>query len=228
MRNGEIFHAETQYQGGIEALQTVLAWDSDHFEIVALPRNVPITIQEPFPALMLHTMQTIDDQMRNALAYITGLNNQTIEQFLRNLDFPEKDRPDPIPSSGQENTHKEEKIMVTQARIEEVLDSLRNVEGSFGGVLVADDGMIIASRLDKRFAADKVAALASDLVTALKRVITELQFGEPKTMLIEGELGKVTVIEAPGGGMFILLIGSTDMNLGMARMALHEAMAQLT
>ena len=118
--------------------------------------------------------------------------------------------------------------MTKLSKIEQVLDTLRGVDGSYGSVLVSDDGMIIASRLDKRFAADKVSALASNLITSLKKVITELQFGEPKTLLVEGTDGKVSIIEAPGGGMFILLIGSKDMNLGMARIALKEAMDEMT
>ena len=93
--------------------------------------------------------------------------------------------------------------------------------------MVSDDGMIIASRLDKRFAADKVAALASNLIASLKKVITELNFGEPQTLLVEGDIGKVSITEAPGGGMFIMLVGSADMNLGMARMILQEAIEKI-
>ena len=224
IREGEIIHAETQYQGGLEALREILSWDSGEFETVVLPKNVPQTISETLPNLLLTTMQAIDEAMRDALSKITNTDMDTVEQLLRNniIKLEHADAPE------LRNSVKEVSVMVSQAKIEQVLDTLRDVEGSFGSVLVADDGMIIASRLDKRFAADKIAALASDLVTALKRVITELQFGEPKTLLVEGDQGKVSIIEAPGGGMFIMLIGSSDMNLGMARMALSEAMEQIT
>jgi len=113
--------------------------------------------------------------------------------------------------------------MATQKQIDAILQKLDSIEGSLGGTLIGKDGMVIATRLDKRYAGDKIAALASDAVDTANKVITEGQFGKPNTMLIEGSDGKMCIINAAKAGIFITIIGTRELNIGMARMALQEA-----
>ncbi len=114
--------------------------------------------------------------------------------------------------------------MATQRQIDAILTKLDGIDGSYGGLLVDRSGMVIASRLDKRYAGDKIAALTSAAINTASRVVKEADFGTPETMLIEGSDGKMALIHAAKGGFFISLVGSKGLNIGMARMALHEAM----
>jgi len=46
-------------------------------------------------------------------------------------------------------------------------------------------------------------------------------------MLIEGTDGKMVIINSPKGNVMIALIGTRDMNLGMARLTLNDAMKEI-
>ncbi len=116
--------------------------------------------------------------------------------------------------------------MPTEKQIDAILEKLDRIEGSYGGTLMSGDGMVIATRLDKRYAADKVGAMSSDVVRLATKVIQEAQFGKLDNMIIEGTDGKLCLINAARGGFFITILGSRDLNVGMARMTLQEAIQE--
>jgi len=117
--------------------------------------------------------------------------------------------------------------MANQSQIDAVLKKLSSIEGSLGGLIVDREGMVVASHLDKSLATEKIGALASQAVAMAKKVLTEAKLGDPDTMLFEGTSGKFALIYAPKGGFFISLLGKEDMNLGMARLMLDEALEAL-
>ena len=117
--------------------------------------------------------------------------------------------------------------MVKQETIDRILGTVSQVDGSFGATLVSADGMVIASRLDKRFTEEKMAALTAASVHTAQKVIDEAGFGDADTMLIEGTEGKMCLIYNPKNGIFLCLLGDKTLNIGMARLALDEAMEAL-
>ncbi len=114
-----------------------------------------------------------------------------------------------------------------QEAIDRILADLDGIEGSLGGAVISKDGMIIASRFDKRYADDKVAALISSAIATTNKVIKEAVFGVLDTLLIEGTDGKFAIISSKRGKIFIALIGTKEMNIGMARISLDEAMEDM-
>ena len=113
--------------------------------------------------------------------------------------------------------------MGKQEAFEKILDELAHVDGSFGAAIVGTDGMLIASKLDKKYAQDKISALISHTVNTAKKVITEAVLGIPDVVTIEGTDGKIVLMHSEKAKVFIFIIGSKDMNLGMARMILDNA-----
>ena len=114
-----------------------------------------------------------------------------------------------------------------QEAIDKILAELDGVDGSWGGALLSKDGMIIASRFDKRYADDKVAALVSSAIATTNKIIKEAVFGVLDTLLIEGTDGKLAIISSKTGRVFIALIGTRDLNIGLARISLEDAMEDL-
>ena len=117
--------------------------------------------------------------------------------------------------------------MATQAQIDNVLKKLATIEGSLGGLIVDSEGMVIASQVDKSLPSEKIAALASQVVAMARRVLAEAKLGDPDQLLFEGTNGKFSLIYSKKGGFFISLFGRSEMNLGMARLQLDEALEDL-
>jgi len=118
---------------------------------------------------------------------------------------------------------KEDKRMGRQEVFDSIMTKLDDISGSKGCMIVTRDGEIIASKLDKGFAQEKVAALSADAVGVVNKVIAECNFGKPDTMVIEGTGGKFATVAAEKGGTFIIILGDKSMNVGMAKMSLREA-----
>ncbi len=110
-----------------------------------------------------------------------------------------------------------------QEVFDKILERLDDIQGALGCAIVSRDGTIVASRIDKKYSPDKIAALSSQVVTQLTEICNSLNFGDLDNMILEGDNGKLGLIKAEKGGFFIFLIGNTEMNIGMARMSLQEA-----
>lgn len=104
-----------------------------------------------------------------------------------------------------------------------LLDKLGNARGSDGCIIVSKKGEVIAANLSKGFSQDKISALASDAVTIANKVTTELNYGTPKTMMVESSKGQFALMNTHKAGVFIIAIGSESMNVGMLKMDLAEA-----
>ncbi len=116
-----------------------------------------------------------------------------------------------------------EVFMGKQEMLDKILNELTRIEGSEGAAIVGIDGMVIASKLDKKFAQDKMAALISHTVMTANKVLTEAALGKPDSVIIEGTDGKVVLMASEKAKVFIFVIGTKDMNLGMARIILDDA-----
>ena len=110
-----------------------------------------------------------------------------------------------------------------QEAFDKLLGDLDSVQGSQGTMIVSKTGEVIAANIGKGFSQDKISALASDAVNVVNKVTAELNYGTPETMVIESSRGKFATIAAEKAGAFLIVIGSEDMNVGMLKMTLQEA-----
>ncbi len=207
---------------GLSAALEIIAWDSPWIEITNDFEKRAIKIDHPIHAIIMEAMRIKDEKK----AKLRNIEEKEVEEKIDVVDSP------PIVESSESeflSTHnKEDEIMATkQEVIEKILAELTKIEGSEGAALIGRDGMLIASRFDKKYAEDKMAALVSQAVNTANKVIKEGQFGNPDNMLIEGTAGKMAIISSPNGSVFIALIGKPEMTLGMARLSLDEAMDEL-
>ncbi|MFC1833107.1 roadblock/LC7 domain-containing protein [Thermodesulfobacteriota bacterium] len=113
-----------------------------------------------------------------------------------------------------------------QEVFESILSKLDTVSGHLGCMIVSHDGEILGSHLDKAYGQDKIAAMSTDMVNMCDRVTGECKFGHPDIIVIEGESGKIAGVNAHGKIGYIFLLGKQEMNLGMAKIMLHETVKE--
>ncbi len=113
--------------------------------------------------------------------------------------------------------------MNRQEIFDKLLDKLSNAQGSDGCIIVTKQGEVIAANISKGFSQDKISALVADAVNIVNRVTNELNYGIPETMIVESNRGKFALIHAEKAGAFIIAIGSENMNVGMLKMDLKDA-----
>ena len=116
--------------------------------------------------------------------------------------------------------------MATRQEVfDNLLNNLGSQQGADGCIIVSKAGEVVAAKISKGFSQDKIAALAADAVTIATKVITELNYGTPDTMVVESNRGKFAMIAAEKAGVFIIVIGSETMNVGMLKMGLQDAIS---
>ncbi len=212
--DGEVVDAEVPgCCQGLDAALEIVTWQDTAIGISGNFRRTKRRVEMSVSNLIMEAMYRKDEQAR--------VNNKTSPEP---TPEPERQRDKTRPQTGREHTKKEVGTMANQAQIDAILSTLDGIDGAHGATLVSKDGMVIASRLDKRYADDKIAALVTASIATANKVVTEAGFGKMETMLIEGTDGKLALIYSSRGGFFISLVGTKDLNLGMARMALQEAL----
>ena len=213
---GEIVHAEKDGKLGEEAALEILGWDNVKIQICTRTSHLK-TVSSSSQELLLEALKRKDEAQRlksasDAIHELFEEEKGDVQQEEEGLDL-----------ESDIGGFSKEDVRMKQEQIDKILDKLSGIEGSYGGAIVSRDGMVIASKVDKRFANDKIAALASEAVKICNRVIQEAHFGSPQQMVIEGTEGKMCIVATGKGGIFINILGSNDLSLGMARIVLEEA-----
>ena len=106
---------------------------------------------------------------------------------------------------------------------EKLLENLTEVQGLSGCMIMSEKGEVIATNMSKGLSDEKVGALASQAIATAIKVIKELNYGTPETMMIESSRGKFATIQAQKAGVFIIGVGDESMNVGMLKMSMSEA-----
>jgi predicted regulator of Ras-like GTPase activity (Roadblock/LC7/MglB family) len=110
-----------------------------------------------------------------------------------------------------------------QQVFEAIMGRLDDVQGSLGAMIVSRSGEVLGSKLDRAFAQDKIAAMGTDMISMCDKVTGECKFGRPDIMVIEGDNGKIAAVNAEHDLGYLFLLGKSDMNVGMAKIILQEA-----
>ncbi len=121
----------------------------------------------------------------------------------------------------------EEGSRVLRARLEQILDGLREDCGDVIGAIVSGvDGMAWAQRLPAGFDQNRFAAMSSALLALSDNLVKEAGEGSPRKVLIEGEGGNVFLMHA-GDQLLLTVFTRADSNLGMSLAHANHAVEQI-
>ena len=107
----------------------------------------------------------------------------------------------------------------------EVLEDLNKTSGITGSMLVASDGIVIASDLDSTNEEDTVGALASSIAVVIRKSMEKLGRERFSQVTIEAERGKMFLADA-GVGMLVVT-AENKANIGLVRLEIKQAVARL-
>jgi hypothetical protein len=109
--------------------------------------------------------------------------------------------------------------------MQDVLESLTQVSGVRGSLLVGRDGMIIASDLPQEISDDRVAAVTGAIAATVQDSLAKLDRGPLMHAQIDAEDGKVFLQEA-GRGLLVVL-AQREVNTGLIRLEMKAAVDEL-
>ncbi|GEM_PF-1928181 len=104
----------------------------------------------------------------------------------------------------------------------EIMRELNNVPGILGVMMVSAEREIIGSRLTGQLQQEKLVATGTDMMDMLAKVVSEYRFSGPKTLLIEGEEGRIAVVNAGPNIGYLVIAGTPDLNVGLAGIVLQD------
>jgi len=107
------------------------------------------------------------------------------------------------------------------ATVKEVVERLAHVKGVVGSILVAKDGLVVASNLSVQVQDEIVAAMVSAVGSTAIKASEMMGQGLLKNIVIEGDSGKLFLADADVGYLGVLT--SPDANIGLVRLELMEA-----
>jgi predicted regulator of Ras-like GTPase activity (Roadblock/LC7/MglB family) len=113
------------------------------------------------------------------------------------------------------------------ARFVRVLDVVTRVRGVRGAMLVsADDGLVVAESLMEGVRGNALAALAAALARRLGRAAEATGAGDTTFVHLEAERGALLSVPA-GQGMLLVTITDAGVNVGLARLEMLRAVAEV-
>lgn len=106
-----------------------------------------------------------------------------------------------------------------------VLEELNKTSGITGSMLVAADGIVIASDLDSSNEDETVGALASSIAAVIRKSMDKLGREHFSQVTIEAERGKMFLAET-GVGMLVVT-AEQQANIGLVRLEINQAVSRL-
>ena len=107
------------------------------------------------------------------------------------------------------------------ATVKEVVERLAQVKGVVGSILVAKDGLVVASNLSVQVQDEIVAAMVSAVGGTAVKAAEMMEQGTLINIVIEGESGKLFLTDAEVGYLGVLT--TPEANIGLVRLELMEA-----
>ncbi|WP_423793260.1 roadblock/LC7 domain-containing protein [Methanocaldococcus indicus] len=105
--------------------------------------------------------------------------------------------------------------------IEKILIEVNKTEGINGSLVVGKDGLVIASQLPGNIDAELVGAMTSAAYGAAERTVSEVGMGNLYQAMIEGEHGKILMVDA--GEAILVVLTEEKVNLGLIRIIIRRA-----
>lgn len=107
----------------------------------------------------------------------------------------------------------------------EVLENLNKTSGITGSMLVAEDGIVIASDLDSTHEEETVGALASSIAAVVRKSMVKLGHEPFAQVTIEADRGKMFLADAGVG--ILVVTAEHQVNIGLVRLEIKNAVARL-
>jgi len=107
----------------------------------------------------------------------------------------------------------------------EVLEDLNKTSGITGSMLVADDGIVIAADLDSTNEDETVGALASSIISVVRKSMDKLGREQFSQLTIEADRSKMFLADA-GVGMLVVTT-ENQANIGLVRLEIKNAITKL-
>lgn len=104
----------------------------------------------------------------------------------------------------------------------EGLSRQRGVRGSL--IASAEDGLVVAEVAMEGVETRAVAALGAALVQRLTRAAETAGYAAPSFLHVHAEQG--VLLAMPAGELLLLVLAAPEINVGLARLAMREAVGQ--
>lgn len=118
-------------------------------------------------------------------------------------------------------------MMVEQSEINSILDELLSISESEGALILSSDGSIIGSKLKNDFIKSKLVKYFSELMATVISITSKVNFGEPEQIFVQGTERKIFVHEVKEKNVYVILLGTSDMNTGFASIAIEKIIPTL-
>lgn len=107
----------------------------------------------------------------------------------------------------------------------DVLTQLNKTNGVTGSMVVGADGIVIAADLNSQVEDDTVGALASSIVSTVRRSLDNMGSGDFSQITVEADNRKMFLADAGIG----TLVVTTDsrVNIGLVRLEIRNAINEL-
>jgi predicted regulator of Ras-like GTPase activity (Roadblock/LC7/MglB family) len=107
---------------------------------------------------------------------------------------------------------------------EAIMRELNNLPGILGVTMVSTEGKIMGSRLTEQLPQKSLVATGSDMMDMLAKILSDYRFGVPKALLIEGEDGRIAVVNAGPNIRYMVIAGTPELNVGLAGIVLQDVL----
>ena len=118
-------------------------------------------------------------------------------------------------------------VVFNQNLFAEIMGEMNNIPGILGVMMVSAEGEIIGSKLTGQLLQKGLEATGSDMMDMLAKVVPKYRFGGPKTLVIEGEEGKMMVVYAGRSIGYLVIAGTPELNVGLAGVVIQDVVERL-
>ena len=107
----------------------------------------------------------------------------------------------------------------------DILDRLNRIAGVKGSMVVARDGIVVASDFADEINEDAVAAVSSSVLSSLDGALKRMEMGAFKRFVITGSDAKIVLMR--GRNTLVLVLLKKDINMGLIGVEIREAVAEI-
>jgi len=108
----------------------------------------------------------------------------------------------------------------------EILNDLNQEEGIIGSMVITPDGIMVSAALGPTMEEDRVAAIVSSLLVAVRRCLTELKAPSSlSSCILNAREGKILFFDM--GNSFLVVVAQAEVKLDSGVECIREAIARI-
>lgn len=109
--------------------------------------------------------------------------------------------------------------------MQRVLQELNKTPGIMGSMIVARDGMVIASDLAVGVDDEVVSALTASIAGTISKALARMDMGEMVQTMVDASRAKLFIADTEPG--YLVAVAEPDVNVGLCRLEMKSAAAKL-